>query len=227
MESGREWNMSRKRSDGFSMLGSGLSSHVRRTGVLDRWRRVPEHLEGAMPPAQARLEHLTRSGLARRGEDFYENVLKEYDPACARAKSAFEEAERRLALLKEEEAEAEAAATVAGAGPANDPSWVPHRKLTAVRNQRKLADVEVTRAAAALAAIEAERHAAIAAAQQMGWEHLALGRAAVHGYWEWLIRSRRKRQLPPISEMPSSLEPAPWMTIDVVGPLTASDPGEA
>lgn len=203
--------MSRKQGETFTMLGPGLGGHVARRGFLDRWRRVPDQMVGEVPPVQRRLEAQTVSGLARRGSDFYREVAMVHEPDIARAQTMLSDTQRRLDVARVAEVEATTAVSgVMPSGGASDASRQLHRRARLARTEREQAEAAVTVAASALAEVTARRDAAAAAAQHRGLEHLALGRAAVHGYWEWLLRSRRGHVLT-LEEAPSGLAPMAWM----------------
>ena len=68
------------RTTSFAWLGRGLWRHTRRSGFLDRIRRVPEITdEGDPTPAHRRFEAMTHATLRQRGQDFYRDVRAIYD----------------------------------------------------------------------------------------------------------------------------------------------------
>ena len=226
--------MSKKESGAghFVMLGPGMTRHVKQTARRDRVRPSPADIDGTPPPAQVRLENLTRSGLAQLGRQFYAEVLQVHDPIVAKANAALEEAERLLTEAKAKESEAEAALTTLTTpanGPANDPSRIPYRRLKAATARREQAEAALAAAEAALAEAKVARGAAIDAAQEKGRQHLAIGHAAIRQYQETWAQQRLKQargglfrffdsttrgKLPNISTASSDLEPADWMSED-------------
>ena len=211
----------------FTMVGPRMTRHVKRTAKRDRRRPAPGSVGGTAPPAQLRLEDQTRSGLARLGQQFYAEVLQVHDPLVAKAASSLEEAERNLKEASVKVAEAEAAASVPARGPANDASRTPRRTLKAARAGRAQAEARVAAASAALFEAEMARGAAIDAAREQGYQHLAFGEAVGELYREawaqhrikyvlggWLTRLFRRTSrpaFPDITPAPSELSPAEWM----------------
>jgi hypothetical protein len=85
------------------------------------------------------------------------------------------------------------------------------------RAGRQQAEAAVSLATHHLAEVLAERDADVAAVRQKGYEHLEVGVAAIHSYWRWVMRFRRRKSAP-VVPTPSDLAPATWMT-------EALDPG--
>ena len=214
----------------FVMLGTGMTRHVKQTARRDRRRPSPAVIDDTPPPAQIRLENLTRSGLAQLGRQFYTEVLQVHDPIVAKATSALEQAERLLDQAKAKEVEAEAACTAPAIGAANDQSRTPHRKFNAARAHRERAEAGVAAADSALAEVKMARGAAIDAAKEKGFQHLSIGEAVVRQYqetwaqyrlkqalgtgWSRLFGSSARSHAPDISTAPSGLGPAEWMSED-------------
>jgi hypothetical protein len=177
-------------------------------------RKVPDKLDES-PPTQRKLEALTRSGLAQRGQTYYETVRAEHDPQVARATSDLAEAHARLERARSVENDtAEVARSVTPTGPAADPSRQVQRHARASKAQCQQAEASVSAAAHHLAEVRAARDAAVAAIRQKGYEHLEIGEAAIQSYWRWVMRFRRRKSAPVIPT-PSTLAPAPWMTEDL------------